>query len=36
MDEFHYYADPERGWAWRLPLIELPQGTVRADVGNAR
>jgi|SRR5579875_1182619 len=23
MDEFHYYADPERGWAWQVPLIEL-------------
>ncbi|MDQ1672462.1 MAG: hypothetical protein QOC98_1024 [Frankiaceae bacterium] len=25
MDEFHYYADPERGWAWQVPLLELPQ-----------
>jgi superfamily II RNA helicase len=25
MDEFHYYSDPERGWAWQVPLIELPQ-----------
>jgi superfamily II RNA helicase len=25
MDEFHYYADPARGWAWQVPLIELPQ-----------
>ncbi len=24
MDEFHYYADPDRGWAWQVPLIELP------------
>jgi superfamily II RNA helicase len=24
MDEFHFYADPERGWAWQVPLIELP------------
>lgn len=23
MDEFHYYADRERGWAWQVPLIEL-------------
>ncbi|MGI9612588.1 MAG: DEAD/DEAH box helicase [Acidimicrobiales bacterium] len=23
MDEFHYYADPQRGWAWQLPLLEL-------------
>ncbi len=25
MDEFHFYADPDRGWAWQVPLIELPQ-----------
>jgi superfamily II RNA helicase len=25
MDEFHFYADPHRGWAWQVPLIELPQ-----------
>jgi superfamily II RNA helicase len=25
MDEFHFYADPNRGWAWQVPLIELPQ-----------
>ncbi|GAA4537306.1 DEAD/DEAH box helicase [Pseudonocardia xishanensis] len=25
MDEFHFYADPSRGWAWQVPLIELPQ-----------
>jgi superfamily II RNA helicase len=24
MDEFHFYADPERGWAWQVPLLELP------------
>lgn len=23
MDEFHYYSDPERGWAWQVPLLEL-------------
>jgi superfamily II RNA helicase len=23
MDEFHYYADPERGWAWQVPLLEM-------------
>ena len=23
MDEFHYYGDPQRGWAWQVPLIEL-------------
>ncbi|WP_024355317.1 DEAD/DEAH box helicase [Leucobacter chironomi] len=21
MDEFHYYADPDRGWAWQVPLL---------------
>ncbi|OUZ12901.1 DEAD/DEAH box helicase [Aeromicrobium sp. PE09-221] len=25
MDEFHYYADPDRGWAWQVPLLELPR-----------
>lgn len=24
MDEFHFYADAERGWAWQVPLIALP------------
>ena len=24
MDEFHFYADPERGWAWQVPLLMLP------------
>jgi superfamily II RNA helicase len=23
MDEFHYYGDPQRGWAWQVPLLEL-------------
>jgi superfamily II RNA helicase len=25
MDEFHYYADRERGVAWQLPLLTLPR-----------
>src|SRR3954453_19694512 len=25
MDEFHYYADRERGVAWQVPLLALPQ-----------
>lgn len=25
MDEFHYYADRERGGAWQVPLLTLPQ-----------
>lgn len=24
MDEFHFYSDPQRGWAWQVPLLELP------------
>ena len=23
MDEFHFYAEPERGWAWQVPLLVL-------------
>jgi superfamily II RNA helicase len=23
MDEFHFYSDRDRGWAWQVPLIEL-------------
>lgn len=23
MDEFHFYAEPERGWAWQVPLLTL-------------
>jgi superfamily II RNA helicase len=25
MDEFHFYSEPDRGWAWQVPLLELPQ-----------
>ena len=25
MDEFHFYAEPQRGWAWQVPLLCLPQ-----------
>ncbi|GAA1372065.1 DEAD/DEAH box helicase [Streptomyces beijiangensis] len=25
MDEFHFYAEPDRGWAWQIPILELPQ-----------
>ncbi|WP_370644382.1 DEAD/DEAH box helicase [Nesterenkonia sp. LB17] len=31
MDEFHFYADPQRGWAWQVPLLEL---TGRAEPGT--
>ncbi|MBX3092138.1 MAG: DUF3516 domain-containing protein [Cryobacterium sp.] len=25
MDEFHFYSDPERGWAWQVPLLRMPK-----------
>jgi hypothetical protein len=25
MDEFHYYGDAERGWAWQIPLLMMPR-----------
>src|SRR2546423_2594862 len=25
MDEFHFYSDPARGWAWQVPILELPR-----------
>ena len=25
MDEFHFYAEPDRGWAWQIPILELPR-----------
>ncbi len=25
MDEFHYYGEPDRGWAWQVPLLALPR-----------
>ena len=37
MDEFHYYGDPERGWAWQAPLLTLPQTQfllMSATLGN--
>ncbi|MET0685842.1 MAG: DUF3516 domain-containing protein [Solirubrobacteraceae bacterium] len=24
MDEFHFYAEPQRGWAWQVPILSLP------------
>lgn len=27
MDEFHYYSDRDRGVAWQVPLLALPQAT---------
>jgi superfamily II RNA helicase len=37
MDEFHFYADPERGWAWQVPLLALPHAQfllLSATLGN--
>lgn len=37
MDEFHYYSDPERGWAWQVPLLELRKSQfvlMSATLGN--
>jgi superfamily II RNA helicase len=28
MDEFHFYSEPDRGWAWQVPILELPQAQV--------
>src|SRR5690606_11375808 len=42
MDEFHFYADPDRGWAWQVPLLCLPQAqfvlmsATLGDVGRFR
>ena len=27
MDEFHYYGDRDRGMAWQIPLLTLPQAS---------
>ena len=27
LDEFHFYGDPDRGWAWQVPILELPQAS---------
>ena len=39
MDEFHYYGEPDRGWAWQVPLLELPDAQVllmSATLGDTR
>ena len=39
IDEFHYYADRDRGTAWQLPLLTLPQSRfllMSATFGDAR
>ncbi|MGH7288436.1 MAG: DEAD/DEAH box helicase, partial [Myxococcota bacterium] len=37
MDEFHFYADRERGWAWQVPLLVLTRTSfllMSATLGN--
>ncbi len=39
MDEFHFYADPDRGWAWQVPLLELTDAQfvlLSATLGDTR
>lgn len=39
MDEFHYYGDRDRGWAWQVPLIELTAAQfllMSATLGDVR
>ncbi|MCK6571914.1 DUF3516 domain-containing protein [Myxococcota bacterium] len=39
LDEFHYYADRERGMAWQLPLLALPHTVfmlMSATLGDTR
>ena len=39
MDEFHYYADADRGVAWQVPLLTLPQTRfllMSATLGDTR
>src|ERR1700742_5166775 len=39
MDEFHFYGDPDRGWAWQVPLLELPKAQfvlMSATLGDVR
>jgi superfamily II RNA helicase len=39
MDEFHYYADRDRGVAWQIPLLSLPQARfllMSATLGETR
>ncbi|MGE3356053.1 MAG: DEAD/DEAH box helicase, partial [Acidimicrobiia bacterium] len=39
MDEFHYYGDRSRGWAWQVPLLELHRSRfllMSATLGDTR
>ena len=37
MDEFHFFSDTDRGWAWQVPLLTLPKTQfllMSATLGN--
>nr|WP_235950641.1 DEAD/DEAH box helicase [Phycicoccus flavus] len=39
MDEFHFYGEPDRGWAWQVPLLLLPDTQMllmSATLGDTR
>ncbi len=39
MDEFHFYAEHDRGWAWQVPLLLLPDTQfllMSATLGDTR
>ncbi len=39
MDEFHFYTEPDRGWAWQVPLLLLPDTqflVMSATLGDTR
>ena len=39
LDEFHYYADPDRGMAWQIPLLVMPEATfvlMSATLGDTK
>ncbi len=39
MDEFHFYSDPDRGWAWQVPLLQLRRSQfvlMSATLGDTR
>ncbi|MGH7946254.1 MAG: DEAD/DEAH box helicase, partial [Opitutaceae bacterium] len=39
MDEFHYYSDAERGYAWQVPLLTMPRARfllMSATLGETR
>src|SRR5918995_1396992 len=39
MDEFHFYAEPQRGWAWQVPILSLPRAQfllMSATLGDTR